>query len=91
MNVPAGSAAVRNSTHGGQAVSPTRAYVCWVDCLLCDEPVVDDDLEFCSRCYWTLRAEIEENWVRFTGYLESWAAFRAWELAHAAVGHRTAA
>jgi hypothetical protein len=63
-----------------------------MDCLLCDESVLDDDdLGYCSRCYWILRAEIEEDWVRFAGYLEKWAAFRDWELAHSNAEYRSAA
>jgi hypothetical protein len=55
-----------------------------MDCLLCEEPAVDDELGFCVRCYWATRAELETGWAQIGRYLRNWADFRDWELAQPA-------
>jgi hypothetical protein len=56
-----------------------------VYCLLCEDALAVADSGYCKHCQWILRAEIEEGWRRLRRYLRSWASFRDWELAHAAL------
>jgi hypothetical protein len=54
-----------------------------MDCLFCDDAPAIDDLGFCVHCIWIYRAETEAGWLRLCRYLQGWAGFREWELAHA--------
>jgi hypothetical protein len=53
-----------------------------VDCALCKFVEVDDQIQLCNRCSWAVHTLAQEGCLRFATYLQRWAEFREWELAH---------
>jgi hypothetical protein len=48
------------------------------DCIRCSIAPAVDDLGYCGRCHWAVRAELEEGFYRLRDYLSAWARFTEW-------------
>jgi hypothetical protein len=48
------------------------------DCIRCSDYPAVDELGYCGRCHWAVRAEVEEGLDQLREYLGSWALFTEW-------------
>jgi hypothetical protein len=54
-------------------------------CIRCLDRYASPSSSYCAHCGFVVRAEVAAGLQRLTRYLESWAAFDAWCLAHGKV------
>jgi hypothetical protein len=51
-------------------------------CIHCEDRAASPSSVYCAHCTFVVRAEAAAGLQRFARYLEAWAAFDAWCLAH---------
>ena len=51
-------------------------------CICCEDRYASPSGAYCASCTFIVRAEVMAGLQRFTRYLEAWAAFDAWCVAH---------
>jgi hypothetical protein len=54
------------------------------DCIRCAEAPAVDELGYCGKCHWAVRAEIEDGFDQIRDYLRPWAEFGDWCETHPA-------
>jgi hypothetical protein len=64
----------------GRSSTPSNERPGWpaADCLGCGEATHVDELGYCGRCHWAVRAEVEAGLRALSEYLRAWALFMDW-------------